>query len=89
MVLHMVCAYSAYRRACVRAEKTGGVVVFALLNFWFKYLGPMKSLRIYLGTKFDNKKFIELSEKYAFEIDPTPGGAHWAGGGLSTHNMAL
>ena len=25
------------------------------------------------------KRFIELSEKYGFDVDPTPGGAHWAG----------
>ena len=41
----------------------------------------MKSLQIDLGSEFDNKKVIKLAEKYAFEIDPTPGGAHWAGGG--------
>ena len=81
MVLHMVCVCSAYRQAAVLAEKTGGAVFFALLHFWFRYLGPMKSLRIDLGTEFDNQKVIELSEKYGFEIGPTPGGAHWAGGG--------
>ena len=79
-VLHMVCAYSAYRQAAVLTEKTGQAVVFALLNFWFRYLGPMKSLRIDLGTEFDNQKVIELSGKYGFEVDPSPGGAHWVGG---------
>ena len=65
MVLPMVCAYSAYTQAAVLTEKTGQAVVFALLNFWFRYLGPMKSLRIDLGTEFDNKKVIELSKKPA------------------------
>ena len=39
MILHMVCAYSAYRQAAVLAEKTGQAVVLALLKilariFW-------------------------------------------------------
>jgi hypothetical protein len=40
----------------------------------------MKSLRIDLGSEFDNKDVTELVERYGIEVDPTPGGAHWAGG---------
>ena len=89
MILHMVCAYSAYRQAAVLAEKTGQAVVLALLNFWLRFFGPMKSLRIDLGSEFDNKKVIELSEKYNFALDPTPGGAHWAGGVIEAQHGTL
>ena len=81
MIMHMVCAFSAYRQAAILIEKTGKAVVLALLNFWLRYLGPMKSLRVDLGSEFDNSQVQELSERYGFELDPTPGGAHWAGGG--------
>ena len=70
------------------AEKTGGAVVLALLNFWFKYLGPMKGLRVDLGTEFDNKKVIESAEKYGFQVDPTPV-VHIGRGVLLRHMMAL
>ncbi len=86
MIMHMVCAFSAYRQAAVLIEKTGKAVVLALLNFWLQYLGPMKSLRIDLGSEFDNAQVQELSERYGLELDPDPRGAHWRGG-LSRPNM--
>ena len=66
MILHMVCAYSAYWQAAVLTEKTGQAVVLALLNFWLCFFGPMKSLRIHLGSEFDNEQVVELSERYGF-----------------------
>ena len=81
MFLHMACAFSAYRQAAILTERKGQAVVFALLNFWLRYLGPMRSLRKDLGSEFDSKDVTELAERYGIEVDRTLGGAHWAGGG--------
>ena len=82
MVMHMVCAFSAYRQAAVLIEKTGKAVVLALLNFWLWYLGPKKSLRIDSGSEFDSAQVQELSERYGFEPPP-----HTGRGGSSRPNM--
>ena len=49
----------------------------------------MKSLRIDLGSEFDNKDVTELVERYGIEVDPTPGGAHWAGGVIEAQHGTL
>ena len=89
MFLHMVCAFSAYRQAAILTKRAGRAVVSALLNFWIRYLGPMKSLRIELGSEFDNKDVTELAERYGIEVDPNPGGAQWAGGVIEAQRGTL